>query len=119
MIATHMFSEWWLNLALDAVVIALAMALDRILPEPLARIHPVVWMGRATSLLVRRRPGAPLAAFVYGAVVVVLVVGASGAVTWSAIAGLAALGPIAYLLGGALLLRGGGKAQGRHVAASL
>ena len=105
MIATHMFSEWWLNLALDAVVIALAMALDRILPEPPARIHPVVWMGRATSLLVHRRPGAPLAAFVYGAVVVVLVVGASGAVTWSAIAGLAALGPIAYLLGGALLLR--------------
>lgn len=100
-----MFSDWWLNLALDAGVIALAVALDRILPEPPARLHPVVWMGRATSLLVHYRSTAPAISFLHGAAVVVLVVGAFAALAWLAMFGLAALGPIAYLLGGAVLLR--------------
>ena len=105
MIRVFMFSDWWLSLTLDAAVVVLALVLDRVLPEPPARIHPVVWMGRVTTLLVRRRPGRPAAAFLYGAAVVVLVVGASGALAWFAMMGLAALGPVAYLLGGALLLR--------------
>ncbi len=100
-----MFSDWWLNLALDVGVIALAVALDRILPEPPARLHPVVWMGRATSLLVHDRSTAPAISFLHGAAVVVLVVGAFAALAWLAMSGLAALGPVAYLLGGAALLR--------------
>lgn len=100
-----MFADWWLNLALDVGVVVLAVALDRFLPEPPAPFHPVVWMGRAIRILVRRRPTAPLAAFLCGAAVVVLVVGGFGALGWIAMKGLAALGPLAYLLGGALLLR--------------
>ena len=100
-----MFSDWWLNLALDAGVIVLALALDRLLPEPPTAIHPVVWMGRAIRMLVRGRPTAPVAAFLCGAAVVVVVVGAFGALGWVVMKGLAALGPVAYLLGGALLLR--------------
>ncbi len=100
-----MFSDWWFNLALDAGVIALAVALDRVLPEPPARIHPVVWMGRITRLLVHYRAATPMVALFHGAAAVVLVVGAFGALGWVAIFGLQALGPVAYVLGGAVLLR--------------
>ncbi|MDE2668766.1 MAG: adenosylcobinamide-phosphate synthase CbiB [Chloroflexota bacterium] len=100
-----MFEEWWGHFALDVAVIVLAATLDRVLPEPPAAIHPVVWIGRATDLLVRRRPGAPLAAFSYGASVVVLMVGVSGFLAWIVMEALMALGPVAYVLGGAVLLR--------------
>ncbi|MCY3645807.1 MAG: adenosylcobinamide-phosphate synthase CbiB [Chloroflexi bacterium] len=100
-----MFEEWWGHFALDVAVIVLAATLDRVLPEPPAAIHPVVWIGRATDLLVRRRPGAPLAAFSYGASVVVLMVGVSGFLAWLVMEALMALGPVAYVLGGAVLLR--------------
>lgn len=100
-----MFEEWWGRFALDVAVIVLAATLDRVLPEPPAAIHPVVWIGRATDLLARRRPGAPLAAFSYGAAVVVLMVGASGFLAWLVMEALMALGSVAYVLGGAVLLR--------------
>lgn len=100
-----MFEEWWGQFALDVAVIVLAAALDRVLPEPPAAIHPVVWVGRATDLLARCRPGAPLAAFSYGVAVVVLMVGASGFLAWLVMEALMALGPVAYVLGGAVLLR--------------
>lgn len=105
MIAPPMFSEWWNHLILDALALLLALMLDRFLPEPPARIHPVVWMGRAISLLERGRPRAPAAAFAYGCAVVVVVVGGSGLLAWGVTTGLMELGPIAYVLGGALLLR--------------
>lgn len=100
-----MFEEWWGHFALDVAVLVLAATLDRVLPEPPAAIHPVVWIGRVTDLLSRRRPGAPLAAFSYGAAVVVLMVGASGFLAWLVMEALMSLGPVAYVLGGAVLLR--------------
>lgn len=100
-----MLEEWWGRFALDVAVIVLAAALDRVLPEPPAAIHPVVWIGRLTDLLVRRRSGAPLAALAHGASVVVLVVGVSGFLAWLIMGALTALGPVAYVLGGAVLLR--------------
>lgn len=112
-----MFADWWSHLVLDALVLGLALAMDRLLPEPPARIHPVVWMGWATSLLVRARPAAPIAAFVYGSAVVVVVVGVSGALAWAAMAALMALGPVAYVLGGALLLRTAFTVRGLSAAA--
>lgn len=100
-----MFEEWWGRFALDVAVLVLAATLDRVLPEPPAAIHPVVWIGRVTDLLVRRRPRPPLAAFSYGAAVVVLVVGAFGFLAWLVMEALMSLGPVAYVLGGAVLLR--------------
>ncbi|MCY3504653.1 MAG: adenosylcobinamide-phosphate synthase CbiB [Chloroflexi bacterium] len=100
-----MFEEWWGRFALDVAVIVLAATLDRVLPEPPPAIHPVVWIGRATDLLARRRPAAPIAAFSYGAAVVVLMVGASGFLAWLVMEALMSLGPVAYVLGGAVLLR--------------
>ena len=100
-----MFEEWWGRFALDVAVIVLAAILDRFLPEPPAVIHPVVWIGRVTGLLVRRRPGAPLAALSYGAAVVVLAVGVSGFLAWLVMEALMSLGPAAYVVGGGVLLR--------------
>jgi adenosylcobinamide-phosphate synthase len=99
------YSEWWANLVLDAGVFLLALLLDRFLPEPPARVHPVVWMGRLISGIERLAPRPPTGALAYGAVGVTLVIGAWGALTWLAIVGLTELGTIAYLLGGAILLR--------------
>ena len=98
-------SEWWANLALDVGVLLLALLLDRFSPEPPARVHPVVWMGRLINGLERWAPRRPAAALAYGAVGVALTIGAWGALTWLAILGLTELGTVAYLLGGAILLR--------------
>ncbi|MYH41947.1 MAG: cobalamin biosynthesis protein CobD [Chloroflexi bacterium] len=105
MISCGMLSDWGPSLGLDAAVVALAVILDRFLPEPPARLHPVVGMGWAAALLVSRRPQGPAGAFVLGGVVVAVVVGFSVALAWLAMAALAGLGPVAHLLGGAVLLR--------------
>ncbi len=105
-------SEWWANLALDVGVLLLALLLDRFLPEPPARVHPVVWMGRLINGLERWAPRRPATALAYGAVGVALTIGAWGALTWLAILGLTELGTVAYLLGGAILLRTSFTARG-------
>lgn len=99
------YSEWWANLALDVGVLMLALALDQLLPEPPARFHPVVWMGRMISTLERLAPHRPAPALLFGFAGVVLTVATWGAITWMAMLGLAELGAAAYLLGGAVLLR--------------
>jgi adenosylcobinamide-phosphate synthase len=44
-----------------------ALAVDAVLGEPPAWLHPVVWMGRMQQALRRRAPASPLPAFVWGA----------------------------------------------------
>jgi adenosylcobinamide-phosphate synthase len=57
-----------------AGVLAAALALDRLLGEYPARLHPVVWMGRVISALHRRAPRAGRAApFAYGLAMALLV----------------------------------------------
>ena len=93
------------RLAQDALVLVLATGLDRFLPEPPNRIHPVVWMGRATHLLARIAPTGPIAALLFGGLIVVVVVGGSAAGAWLVMSNLATLGSLAYVVGGTLLLR--------------
>ena len=100
-----MFSTWLDNLALHAVILLLAIALDRLLPEPPARVHPVVWIGRVVAALARAAPQQPAAAFLFGCGIVVVVVGGSGALAWLVMTTLATFGPIPYAAGGAVLLR--------------
>ena len=99
------YSEWWANLAVDVGVILVALTLDRFLPEPPARVHPVVWTGRIIGGLEQFAPQKPAAAFFYGAVAVLIVIGGWGAMVWLLLTGLAELGVVAYLLGGAVMLR--------------
>ena len=49
----------------------LALAIDRWLGEPPARMHPVVWAGQLISALERRAPKGPRKELAYGAIVAV------------------------------------------------
>ena len=99
------FPTLWDGFVLNATILVLAYALDRFLPEPPAAIHPVVWMGAAASLLARVVPERSLSAFLYGALIVVVIVGASAVAAFMLVALLSWIGPIAYVVGGAVLLR--------------
>ena len=58
-----------MNAAAHAVVVlGGALALDVLVGEPPAAVHPVVWMGRFYGLLRRGAPRRPAAAFAWGAV---------------------------------------------------
>ncbi len=100
-----MFSPWWDGLFLNILVLLLAIALDRLMPEPPWRVHPVVWMGRLITVMERLAPRQPAPAFLFGCVIVMTVVGLSTALAWFAMAALAFASPVAYVLGGTLLLR--------------
>ena len=100
-----MFSAWWEILALNSVVLLLAVVLDNVLPEPPTRFHPVAWLGRAITLLERAAPQRPEAAFMYGCGLVVAVVGILAALTWLLMTALMSLSPVAYVVGGAVVLR--------------
>ena len=98
-------SSWSDAFALNALVILLAVALDLLLPEPPAPVHPVVWMGKAISAFERVAPAGPVAGLFFGCVVVIVIVGISGSIAWLALTALSALGPVAYVIGGAVMLR--------------
>ena len=100
-----MLSAWWDYIALNALVFSLAVALDRLLPEPPAIVHPVVWIGRVIAALERVALQRPVAAFVFGCAVVVLIVGISRGVAWLVVTALLAVSPVAYVIGGAVMLR--------------
>lgn len=100
------------------MVLLLAVALERLLPEPPARTHPVVWTGRVIGALNRAAPRRPAAAFLFGCGIVVVVVGGSGALAWLAMTALASLGPIAYAVGGGVLLRTAFAVRGLSSAAN-
>ncbi len=89
----------------DAAILALAVVLDRFLPEPPGAVHPVVWLGRLISTMERLAPNRPLTAFLYGLAVVVSVVGIATTLAWICMTLLAWIHQIAYVLGGAVLLR--------------
>ena len=100
-----MLSMWWDSLALNALVFVLAVVLDRLLPEPPSSVHPVVWMGRAITALERWAPESPTLAFLYGCAIVAAVVGTSSALAWLVVTALTWVGPLAYVVGGAVALR--------------
>jgi adenosylcobinamide-phosphate synthase len=52
---------------LSPTMLLLALAIDRWIGEPPARVHPVVWIGCSISALERRAPKGPRRELVYGA----------------------------------------------------
>ena len=89
----------------SALILTLAVALDSFLPEPPHAVHPVVWMGRATSALEGIAPQNPALSLLFGAVIVLAVVGGGMLAAWLVVSALRSLGEIAYVAGGALALR--------------
>ena len=91
---------------LDMGVLLLAVALDMVLPEPPAMLHPVVWMGKLTRALewVSPRSGR-VRSVLAGAGIAVMVPAVFGGVAWWMAVGLRELGMAAYIIGGAVILR--------------
>ncbi len=114
-----MVSSWWDGLVLDALVLLLALGLDRLLPEPPAKVHPVVWMGRAITAMERVAPTRPFPAFLFGCLIVVTVAGGSTVLAWLAMDALASVHPLAYVFGGAVILRTTFTVRGLSSAANM
>ncbi len=91
---------------LELVVFLLAIVLDIILGEPPAALHPVVWMGRLASLLERAAPRRdPRLRLLYGALIIVLLVGLFSVGSYLLLLYLKGASQILYVLAGALLLK--------------
>lgn len=100
-----MLSPWSEGFLLNALTLLLAAGLDRILPEPPSKLHPVVWIGHAITAMERAAPRRPVFAFLFGCVIVFTLVGFSAALAWFTMAGLSSLHWLAYLVGGGIILR--------------
>ena len=97
-----LYGVWYL----DGGVLLLALALDLSLREPPARLHPVVWIGNAISNMETWLPqSSPAKALASGTFMAALLPLMAGALAWLAIWGLKEIGPLAYLVGGAILLK--------------
>lgn len=110
---------WWDGLVLDALALLLAVGLDRLLPEPPAKVHPVVWMGSAVAAVEGAAPQRPMSAFLFGSAIVVILTGVSTALAWLAMSALASVHPLAYVAGGAIILRTTFTVRGLSSAARL
>ncbi|MYD95382.1 MAG: cobalamin biosynthesis protein CobD [Chloroflexi bacterium] len=109
--------EFLEQLLKDALVLVLAVVLDRVLPEPPHAIHPVVWMGRLIAAMERIAPRHALASFFYGCGMVAIVVGFAIVAALVCMAVLASIHPIACVLGAAVVLRSAFTAKGLSSAA--
>jgi adenosylcobinamide-phosphate synthase len=103
----------------NLLILLLALLIDLVLGEPPNPVHPVVWMGKLVSLLMKGAPGSQrsrTAQFLYGVIVTVLTIGIFSVAAYFVLAYIRNLNIVAYILVGAVLfktmfsLRGLGKA---------
>ncbi|MBI2288149.1 MAG: cobalamin biosynthesis protein [Chloroflexi bacterium] len=92
---------------MDTVLILfLAIVLDLALGEPPRPVHPVVWMGKIASFLEKGSPGRhPLAQFVYGVGMTLLLIGLFAAATYFVLFYLKSRSLVVYVIAGAVLLK--------------
>ena len=113
-----MFSNWLDGLALNALILILAMVFDRLLPEPPPRIHPVVLIGRTIDVLKKLVPRTPSFAFLYGCLIALLVTSFWTLLALLLLTLLKLAGPIAFVLGAAVTLRTTFTVRGLSLAAN-
>ena len=90
---------------LDVYVLALAVLIDLVGRELPSRLHPTVWIGYTIGKMERSSPRSRRAGLVIGAGIALAVPFFWGLAAWAASLGLQGIHPLAYLLGGALLLK--------------
>ncbi len=95
------------NLIMETLLILLlAIALDLAFGEPPNAIHPVFWMGKAASFLLKVRGGRYQATqFLWGMAVVLATMGVFGAAAYFILFYLKSLSVVAYVIIGAVLLK--------------
>ena len=87
-------------------ILLLALAMDLVLGEPHRAIHPVVWMGKAASFLERGSRGqSPVAQFLYGLAMVLVILILFVAPVYFMLPYLKGLNFVGYLIAGAVLLK--------------
>jgi len=87
-------------------VLFLAVAIDLALGEPPNLFHPVAWMGKVTSFLVKACISQrPLVQFVWGAGITLVIIGLFTAPVFFLFYYLKSLSFVAYVIAGALLLK--------------
>jgi len=88
------------------LIVFLALTFDLVFGEPLRTIHPVVWMGKITSLLERGNIGkSPVAQFWYGVGMVVVMVGLFTVPAYFILLYLKSFSFAVYVIVGAVLLK--------------
>ncbi|MAF86146.1 MAG: cobalamin biosynthesis protein CobD [Dehalococcoidales bacterium] len=88
------------------LILAIALAIDLVLGEPPRIIHPVVWMGKVISFLETRGVGRhPLAQFIYGIVITLLIIGLFTVPAYFILLYLKSLAPVAHVVVGAVFLK--------------
>ena len=102
----------------EVIVLGLALAVDLALGEPSNRLHPTVWIGKTISWAERAAPKSPGAQLVYGGAIALLIPAAWGAAGWAVAQGLLLVHPLAYIAGGALVLKTTFSVRMLHRAAS-
>ena len=102
-----MFSptSYMLGAPIDLYVLVLAVVIDLVGRELPSRFHPTVWIGYTVKLADRVAPRGKGSGFAIGILMALLIPAFWAAAAWFAGWGLRELHPLAYILGGALLLK--------------
>ncbi|MBI2832167.1 MAG: cobalamin biosynthesis protein [Chloroflexi bacterium] len=88
------------------LILVLAIALDLAFGEPPNAIHPVCWMGKVASILLKVKDGSsPFSKFLWGLVIVLITIGIFTTATYFAIFYLKDISSVAYVIVGAVLLK--------------
>ena len=98
-------NSYMLGVPMDLYVLILAIVIDLVGRELPSRFHPTVWMGYTVKLAERVAPRGKVGGLVIGVLIALLVPAFWATAAWLAGWGLRELHTLAYLLGGALLLK--------------
>jgi adenosylcobinamide-phosphate synthase len=93
------------GIPVDLAVLALALVLDLVCGELPNRFHPTVWMGKTIGWAEKAAPKSHGGQLAYGGAVALLIPALWGLAAYGAVQGLNAVHPLAYIAGGALLLK--------------
>lgn len=89
----------------DILVLVLAVLLDLATGELPARFHPTVWIGKTISWAEKLAPPKPGSQLAFGVLIVLLIPGLWASAAYFAGQGLQNIHELAYVLGGAVLLK--------------
>lgn len=97
--------EYISDIPLDLWVLILALLLDLVGRELPNRLHPTVWIGKTVSLFERIAPREKTSGFTAGLLMALFIPAFWAAAAWLVAWGLREIHPLAYVVGGTVLLK--------------
>jgi adenosylcobinamide-phosphate synthase len=102
----------------NIIILLLALVIDQAIGEPPNPIHPVVWMGKLISFLIKWGNGRNrFVQFLYGMIVSLFVIGVFGTAAYFGLRYLKDLSLLAYIIVGAAVFKTTFSLRGLHKAA--